>query len=99
MSGAAGRRKGRRGELEFAKLMGGDRISKPGESGPDVEDWQGNFWEVKRVKTRYKILYDALAQSEGVERLAVRNDREDWLAVIPIALYLDMVKRLEEYEH
>ena len=90
MSGAAGRRKGKGGEREFARIIGGHIISRTGESGPDVQDPQGHPWEVKRVKNRYKILYDNLAQSPGVERLAVRNDRQKWLVTIPLTLYLEM---------
>ena len=90
MSGVSGRRKGRRGENEFARMVDGHRISSAGESGPDVEDWQGNRWEVKRVKSRYKILYDNLTQSPNIERLAVRDDREEWLVVMPLSLYLKM---------
>jgi hypothetical protein len=98
MSGAAGRNKGRRGELEAAKILKGKRISKVGETGPDVEDWQGNKWEIKRSKSNYKLLYRNMKQSPDVERLAVRQDREQWLAIIPLTMYIDLATTAEKYD-
>ena len=83
--GATNRRKGRRGELEFASRIGGRRISTPGYNLPDVEDPWGNEWEVKRIKNQgMKFVYDALDQNRA-RRVAIRQDRRRWI----IAMYLD----------
>lgn len=86
MSGSKSRRKGRYGELEFAKLVGGKRISEVGLPGPDVLDEHGNAYEIKRPKAGLMAIYDALAQAEreSADYVAMRQDNMSWFVVVPL---------------
>ena len=85
--GAASRRKGRNGELEAARRLGGERTSSTGLPGPDVIDRDGRPWEVKRRKESFKELYRFLDQTEGVDRVILRDDRKPWLVVMQLETY------------
>lgn len=85
--GEYSRAKGRAGEIEAAKVLGGERTSQTGLPGPDIIDRDGRPYEVKRRAKEFKLLYEALAQTQGVERLMIRDDRKGWLVVLPVDVY------------
>ena len=87
---ASQHRKGRGGENEFARLIGGERISSIGKPGPDVEGL-GLVWEVKRRRDGFRQLYGWLA-GDGVDALAVRSDHQQWLVVVPLPTYLNVTQ-------
>lgn len=89
MSGKKSKSKGRAGELEWAKLTGGERISRTGEPGPDVSHppmivGPITTAEVKRVAKMPAILRSWLAQAreEGADYVAFREDRGPWYVVM-----------------
>lgn len=92
--GAMQRSKGARGERELALLLRSAGIDakrvSPLEAGGagfgDVADGQGHTWQVKLRKRVH--LYEWL---EGCDRLAVRGDRQEWLVVMPLREYLEIV--------
>lgn len=88
--GKKSRRKGRYGELEFAKLVGGKRISEVGLPGPDVIDEKGNTYEVKRPKAGLAAVYSALdqAEAESADYLAMRQDYKPWFVVVPFDTWI-----------
>lgn len=84
------RRKGFRGEHEWATKVGGSKISRTGYDGPDVESPPMSvdglvLWEVKRVKALPKWLDGWLVQAraEGADALAFRQDRDEWWVLVP----------------
>lgn len=78
------RRRGRRGELEFAELCGGERISQPGLRSADVQDRHGRTWEVKRIKKLWVRLAEWLQQAERQQAygVAFRADRDKWYVIV-----------------
>ncbi len=83
------RTKGRAGELELAKLLEGERTSQTGLASPDVTaGWRFNDaqFEVKRRAKSFTTLYQAMAQARelGNHLVAVRDDRQEWLVVMPL---------------
>lgn len=96
--GRAQRDKGTRAEREFAKLIGGERVPLSGAAGGrfagDVVGL-GMTWEVKRRSDGFRELYKWL---EGKDALAVRADRREWLVVIPLERFLQMVGVEEQDE-
>ena len=85
------KQKGSRGEREFAALIGGSKVplsgAVPGLPG-DVKGPDGKIWQVKRFgpSTRgFKMLYHWL---EDHDALAVRQDHEQWLVVVPLETWL-----------
>lgn len=90
--GKSQRDKGARSEREFAKLIGGERVPLSGAAGGsytgDVKGL-GITWECKVRGNGFKQLYDWL---EGKDALAVKADRKQWLVVMPIEKYMEMVK-------
>lgn len=91
--GKAQRNKGNRRELEFAKLIGGERVPLSGAAGGSyVGDVKGLglTWECKARKDGFKQLYGWL---EGKCALAVKADRKQWLVVIPLDRFLEMVNK------
>ncbi len=85
--GAASRRKGRNGELEAARRLGGERTSQTGLPGPDVIDREGRGFEVKRRKDSFQQLYDFLDQTDGVDRAIIRDDRKPWIVMMYLETY------------
>lgn len=92
--GAAERRKGAVGERELASLLreagiDAKRVS-PLEAGGadfgDVKDAHGLRWQVKRRKALGLYVW-----LEGCDRLAVRADRCEWLVVLPLKDYVEIV--------
>lgn len=93
MAGKHSRNKGREGENQFAKLVGGRRISKIGLGGPDVLDEAGNTYEVKWHGTGLAKVYDALEQAarEGADFVAMRSDHKDWFVAVPLDTWLTLL--------
>ena len=95
--GKKSRNKGRRGELEWAGVTGGERISRIGLDGPDVESppYQPEpvrLWEVKRVSKIPAVVRDWIAQMEreGAEAIAFRQDRDKWFTIHPVIVEEDI---------
>lgn len=90
MSGLKSKRKGSRTELEFAKLVGGQRVPLSGAMGFLDSQYKGDVkgmglvWECKARKDGFKQIYKYL---EGVDALAVKADRKEWLAIVPISTF------------
>lgn len=86
--GNASRAKGLRRERELAKLVGGERVPLSGAAGgsfsADVRMPNGWRVEVKARAAGLKSLYAWLA---GADVLALKADRQDWLAVLPAARF------------
>lgn len=78
------RRRGRDGELEWAKYIGGDRISRLGEAGSDVLDRNGGTWEVKRIKKWPARIYQFILQAatQGDLGVAIRANYGKWYVLI-----------------
>ena len=85
------RSRGRRGEIEYAKFIGGQRISRTGESGSDVKDGKGRTWEVKRIKTLPKRISAWLIQAsyQSDFGVAFREDRGKWYVIIEAKKFLE----------
>ena len=83
---AHSRNKGRRGELEWAKYVGGERDNDEGLPGIDVEGPPLGIhpplekWEVKRLKEFPKWLQEwhDQAEREGADAIAYRVDGGPW---------------------
>lgn len=84
------RARGRRGELEIAELLGGQRISRTGEAGSDIVDRAGRTWEVKRLRELPALLRSWLQQmaAQGDHGVAFRADRSQWYLLIPLRNYV-----------
>jgi len=90
LSGTRSRRKGKAGEREWAKHMGGKVVSRIGQGSPDVETpplfIAGlALWETKRLEELPAWLVDWQEQTiaEGADALAFRPDRGEWWLLIP----------------
>jgi hypothetical protein len=90
--GAHSRNKGRRGELEWAKYVGGDRVNDEGLPGPDVESKPlGIFpplalWDSKRPGKLPKWLSEEWMQkalNDGCDAVAFREDGGKWWVLMP----------------
>lgn len=94
--GRSQRDKGARAEREFARLIGGEKVPLSGAVGGrfagDVVGL-GMTWEVKRRANGFRELYKWL---EGKDALAVRADRREWLVVIPLERFLELIGREDE---
>lgn len=95
MSGRKSKQKGSRAELDFAKRIGGEKVPLSGAAGGsytgDVKGL-GLTWECKVRKDGFKQLYTWLGDNDA---LAVKADRKQWLVVVPINRFLEMIKREE----
>src|SRR5690606_24385478 len=93
MSGRRSKRKGSRAEREFAKLIGGERVPLSGSAGGsyigDVVGL-GMTFECKARKDGFKMLYGWL-DGEGVDALALKADRKEWLVVLPVEKLLEII--------
>ena len=96
--GKSQRTKGANGEREFAQLIGGKRVPLSGAAEGFDNDviGLGLRWEVKRrAKGAFATFYKWLAGNENEappDALAVRADRQNWLVVIPLERFKEMVK-------
>lgn len=95
--GRASRRKGDRGEREFAALMGGERVPLSGSQGGkfagDVDVPYLGRGEVKRRRDGFTSLYRWL---EGKDFLALRSDRQGWLVVMRAEDVKALIEELDE---
>ena len=93
------RAKGRRAELDFARMWGGRRVSRTGQTGADVRtpplildldqlDEGGlTVWEVKRRSTLAGLMaWYRQALDAGAHGVALRADRGPWLVLLPAAI-------------
>ncbi|SDY22579.1 hypothetical protein [Thermoactinomyces sp. DSM 45892] len=89
--GRSQRDKGLRAEREFAKLIGGERVPLSGAAGGS---YTGDViglncrWECKVRGNGFKQIYGWL---EGNDALAIKADRKEWLVVMPISQFKDML--------
>lgn len=82
------KRKGGRGELEFAKRIGGTKTPLSGALGGDLRGdvvGLGLIWECKMRADGFKQLYKWL---DNRDALALKADRKEWLVVMPLETYL-----------
>lgn len=98
--GKASREKGNRRELQFARLVGGQRIPLSGAAGGQFREdvLLPNGWraQVKAKADGFRMLYSALAGDADV--LALKADRKPWLVVLPEERFLELY-RLAYPEH
>lgn len=94
MSGRKSRNKGQRREREFAKAIDGIRIPLSGAQdgfGNDVQGL-GLKWEVKARKNGFQTLYKWLEdEREKPDALALKADRKQWLVVLPLDRFLELM--------
>lgn len=92
MSGRRSRSKGARNEVALAKLLGGQRIPLSGAAGGsfvgDILLPNGKRIECKVRADGFRQLY---AWIENADALAVRADRKDWLIVLRLEDYMEMI--------
>lgn len=97
--GKRSRDKGARAEREFAKLISGERVPLSGAAGGrfagDVVGL-GLRWECKRRANGFRQLYGWL---ENADALAVRADRREWLIVIPLERFMELLERGKQDGH
>ena len=104
------RAKGARGELEFAALLKshgfearrGQQFSGGGESPDVVSNVPGVHWEVKRVEAGNPYVWLKQACRDCMENIGVmpvvahRRSNENWMAILPMEAFLDLVKKANE---
>jgi len=98
--GAASRRKGQRGELEFASLVGGQKIPLSGaqngfENDVLVPTGIGILRaEVKRRRSGFSTLYGWLEdERERPDLVAFRADRKPWIVAMQLETFLRLIGR------
>lgn len=88
--------KGRRGERELARLLGGERVPLSGAAGGgfsgDVMAF-GLLWQSKWEADGFRRLYQWL---ETHDALALKADRKPWLVVMPIYTFLGLIEDVRE---
>lgn len=93
--GRSERAKGYRREAEFARMVGGQRVplsgAAGGEFGGDVVLAGGLKAEVKARANGFTRLYKWL---EDVDMLALKADRRDWLIVLPLERFQELLRRV-----
>lgn len=88
--------KGNRRELEFAKIIGGQRIPLSGAAKHAGRAHTGDVtglglrFECKARKDGFKTIYRWL-EEDGIDALALKADRKDWLVVVPIERFLQLI--------
>lgn len=99
--GKQSQRRGKYGEWELARTVDGIKVSRPRKRGIDVVSIKRAWfavrtWEVKRVKSGIKTVYNWVrqAKAEGADAVAVRADGEEWLVIMP----LSSMVQVETYE-
>lgn len=103
------RNKGKRGELEFAKLCQKQGYTKSrrgqqysGIEGEDVVGLPGIHVEVKRVESLNieKALQQAIRDAgDLIPIVAHRKNREDWKITMPAAFWFELYKVWEEKQN
>lgn len=97
--GKRSRDKGARAEREFAKLISGERVPLSGAAGGSYTGdvvGLGLKWEVKRRADGFRELYKWL---DGKDALAVRADRREWLVVMPLERFMELLERGKQDGH
>lgn len=87
--------KGAEGEREFARVIGGKKTSIRGLPTPDVTGPDGTTYEVKRRAKSFTTIYNAYAQTDGVDVVAIRDNYKPWMIVVPLGEWL----RLKELDN
>ena len=87
------RTKGAEGERELARILEGERTSMIGKASPDVTagpKYGSVQFEVKRRAKSFTTLYLAMEQAYelGNHLVAVRDDRQEWLVVMPLSEWM-----------
>ncbi len=92
--GKRSKRKGYTGEREFADLTGGKRVPLSGAADGFKNDVivDGLKFEVKRRKDGFKTLYNWLEDDAEPDALAIRADYKGWLIVLPVDLFLKLLR-------
>lgn len=64
----------------FAEAIGGIRISRTGEPGPDVEGPDGRLYEIKLLRSLPALLRSWIEQKEreGAVAVGFKEDRGEW---------------------
>lgn len=96
MSGRKSRNKGQRREREFAALVGGKRVPLSGAQEGYENDVEGleMKWEVKARKDGFKQIYKWIEdEREKPDALALKADRKDWLVVMKLDKFLEIIQR------
>jgi len=94
--GRSQKTKGSRREREFARLINGTRIPLSGAAKHAGQEHTGDVaglglkFEVKARKNGFKTLYQWLDQ-EGIDALALKADRREWLVVMPIGKLMELI--------
>ena len=101
------RSKGKRGELEFAKVLKdagfearrGQQFSGGGDSPDVVSNVPGAHFEVKRVEAGNPYVWLAQASRDAAPGntpiVAHRRNDEQWIAILPMTYLLDLIKRAD----
>jgi hypothetical protein len=94
--GKASRDKGARREREFSKLIDGVKMPLSGALGGEFSNdvkGLGLQFEVKARKDGFKTLYTWLEdEREKPDALALKADRKDWLVVMKLSQFLELMK-------
>lgn len=94
--GKAQRDKGLRAERDFAKRIGGERVPLSGSAGGSFAGdviGKGLTWECKVRADGFKLIYSWLESKDG---LALKADRKDWLVVLPLDRFLNLLDKEPE---
>ncbi|WP_245712535.1 hypothetical protein [Anaerobacillus alkalilacustris] len=97
--GKASKKKGYRGEAEFAKLTNGKRVPLSGsvnEFKNDVILPNGWSVEVKRHKNGLKTLYDWIEKKESVQKpdlVAFRADFKPWIICMTLEKFQQLLNK------
>jgi hypothetical protein len=101
VSGKRSRDKGQRREREFASLIGGRRVPLSGAQEGYENDVEGlgMKWEVKARKDGFKQIYKWIEdEREKPDALALKADRKDWIVVMKLDKFLEIIQRGEKNE-
>ncbi|MFX3625656.1 MAG: hypothetical protein ACE3JP_16865 [Ectobacillus sp.] len=93
--GLGSKRKGYRGEAEFAKLTEGIRVPLSGSAKEFKHDViLPNGWsvEVKRQKTGFKTIYDWL-EKNNPDLIACRADQKPWIVIMKLDKFLELIRK------
>jgi hypothetical protein len=95
VSGKKSRDKGGRREREFAKLIDGVKTPLSGavDGFPNDVKGLGLAWEVKARADGFKTLYKWIEDTrECPDALALKADRKQWLVVLTLEKFMELMK-------
>lgn len=84
-------------------MIGGNRIPLSGSAKHAGQEHTGDVvglglrFEVKARKDGFKTLYQWLDQ-EGIDALALKADRKEWLVVIPVGKLMELLSKEKREE-